>query len=92
MILTSLSQEDLRAIIFDVVNDVLAANLKKQQDSKLLTQKEAAKQLTVTCVTLRSYVDKGLLKEQRISQRKPMYRQSDIDNALKSIRKYCINN
>lgn len=82
---------ELRGIVREAVNEVLAAREPKQQQSKdespqydLLTRKETAALLHVSVLTLRKWEIRGVLRPRRVSRR-VLYVRSEVLAALKRI-------
>lgn len=85
-VLTTISIEELRGIIEDVVDKVLTKKMPKKDDFRetFLTREETAKILNVTPMTLYNWHNKGILVSNKIG-RKVLYRESDVKRALSNI-------
>lgn len=82
----AISLEDFRIIVSEVLESKLKSLLPPEQD-RYLTPTETAKLLKISKVTLISYNKKGWINNLRIGK-KVLYKQKDVESALKSIKRY----
>ena len=82
-VLTTISIEEFRGIIEDVVDKVLTKKMPKKDDFRetFLTREETAKILNVTLMTLHNWNNKGILIANKIGN-KVLFRESDVKRAL----------
>ena len=83
----SLTVNELISILKETIREEVSQLIPPHPD-KLNTPKEAAIRLRCSPPTLISYRNKGLIKETRIGVRKVLYKDSDIEAALHTIKKY----
>ena len=88
IIMTTLTSEELKNLIVDSVSIELKKQfeLKEKPDNsdKFFTRKQAASTLKISIPTLLEYAKKGKINAHRIGRR-ILFRQSDINQALKKI-------
>ena len=91
--LLSISLNELRKVVRDVINEAFDMRLKNlpqepqaESEDQLLTRMETAKLLHVSLFTLRVWERRGVLRPRRISRR-VLYLKADVMSALKRIGK-----
>ena len=88
IILTSIGVDELKSIIGDSISAELKRQLPftdlKGHSERLLGRKETAKLLNVSTSSLLIYVKQGRIKAHKIGRR-VLFKQSDIDAAVKGI-------
>lgn len=83
------TEEKLEILIDSSVNKAVKSFLnekeKEQNKKKFLTIKEASSELHVSILTIRNYINKGILKSKKIGSRVLISNES-IENALQEIK------
>ncbi len=76
--LFNISPEQFKSDILQGIEELISKHIKENNSQdKLLTRQEVAELLSISLPTLRSYVKRGLIKENRIGSR-VLYKKSDV--------------
>lgn len=87
IILTPVPLEKLLQSFREIIRQEIAAEQSSQQQEKLLSTDEVCKLLSVSTVTIFSWVSKGKLKKYTIGGRN-RFKYSEIMESLTSLKKY----
>lgn len=75
--LHNITPEEFKNELLVGINEIIRKHLKSENTEQLLTRKQVAQYLSISLPTLRAYVKRGLIKEERIGSR-VLYKKSDL--------------
>lgn len=75
--LHNITPEEFKNQLLVGISEIIRKQVNSKNSDDLLTRKQAAKHLSISLPTLRSYVKRGLIIEQRIGSR-VLYKKTDL--------------